>query len=222
MPIDAIFFDLDGTLVDTAPDFLYAINTLRTKEHLTPMTMLQLKGAVSNGAKAMIALAFSDKHTEEQDILREEFLAFYQQNVGMKSRLFKDMHTLLKWTIDQNIPWGVVTNKPWCYTEPLLEQLGLSEQCRVAICPDHIKQTKPDPEGLLKACQQLSVNPENCVFVGDHYRDIAAGINANMQTIGALYGYIDEQENTNDWSADYLAESPTDILNWLLQHNEQS
>lgn len=222
MPVDAIFFDLDGTLVDTAPDFLYAINTLREKEHLAPLLMSELRGTVSNGAAAMIALAFSDKDIEQQESLRCEFLAFYQENVAVKSGLFHGINNLLQWAQDENIPWGVVTNKPWCYTEPLLEQLGLLEQCAIAICPDHVQQTKPDPEGLLKACEHLNVLPQNSVYVGDHCRDITAGINANMQTIGALYGYIDKDEETRAWSADYLAESPTDILHWLLQQNKQS
>lgn len=222
MTIEAIFFDLDGTLVDTAPDFLYAINTLRHTEQLSPMTMMELRGTVSDGAKAMINLAFSDKTLEEQDNLRQEFLTFYQNNVAAKSYLFEGMSTLLSWAKEQNIPWGVVTNKPWCYTELLLERLGLSESCAVTICPDHIQQSKPNPEGLLKACQQLRKSPEHCIYVGDHHRDIAAGINAKMQTIGALYGYINDQEDANNWSADYLAESPTDILNWLLQRHKQS
>ncbi len=216
-----ILFDLDGTLVDTAPDFLHCINLLRQNENRPLLLMETLRPVISNGAQAMIEQSFPEHCEADRNRLKTQFLALYAENIGNHSTVFPTLNTLLDLLDEQNTPWGVVTNKPMHFTEPLLAKLGLLNRCSAVICPDHVTHSKPDPEGLLLACQQLQLTSKECIYIGDHRRDIEAGINAEMKTIGALYGYIDEKDNPKLWSADYLASTPDDILNWLYHNNAQ-
>lgn len=212
--LDAVFFDLDGTLVDTAPDFLISINKLRLEENLPMLSMKELKPSVSNGALAMLKASFPNQQPEA---LLEHFLDLYEQSVCIESQLFSGMESILQWLEQSSTPWGVVTNKPWRFTSPLMEQLGLADNCDAIICPDHVNNTKPDPEGLLKACEQTRVQPENCIYIGDHKRDIDAGKNANMATIAAAYGYIEHGASITSWGADFISHHPNEILSHLSQ-----
>jgi phosphoglycolate phosphatase len=200
----AVLFDLDGTLLDTAPDFWPILNALRSKRGLAPLTYEAVRQQVSNGAAGLIQFAFN-LTPEDADFepLRLDLLARYQQDLAVHTRLFPGLDHLLQRLQTANTPWGVVTNKPSRYSEPLLSQLGLRQACSSLICPDHVKEKKPDPEGLLLACQQMQVAPGKVLYVGDHQRDIEAGLRAGMQTAVALFGYIAEEDDPTTWQAHF-------------------
>lgn len=212
----ALLFDLDGTLLDTAPDFITAINKqlqIRDRDSLINNTV---RTSVTNGSVGIIESVYGIKQNDpEFEVLKEEFLELYLSNIAEKTSLFDGLKQVLDNCVKQSIPWGIVTNKPLRYTTPLLEELGLDQQSATTICPDHVSNPKPDPESLLLACSQLSLNPEDCIYIGDHIRDIQAGHSAGMRTIAAGWGYIEDSENINDWHADWIIEDSTQ-LNSLL------
>lgn len=212
----ALLFDLDGTLLDTAPDFISAINKqlqIRDRDSLINNTV---RTSVTNGSVGIIESVYGIKQNDpEFEVLKEEFLELYLSNIAEKTSLFDGLKQVLDNCVKQSIPWGIVTNKPLRYTTPLLEELGLDQQSATTICPDHVRNPKPDPESLLLACSQLSLKPEDCIYIGDHIRDIQAGHNAGMRTIAAGWGYIEDSENINDWHADWIIEDSTQ-LNSLL------
>ncbi len=200
----AVLFDLDGTLLDTAPDFWPILNALRATRNLSPLPYASVRQQVSNGAAGLINFAFNlSTGDTDFETLRQDLLTRYQQHLAVNTRLFPGFDHLLQRLQSAQIPWGVVTNKPARYSEPLLSQLGLREQCSSLICPDHVKARKPDPEGLLLACQQLHIKPATVLYVGDHQRDIEAGQRAGMQTAAALFGYIADNEDPHEWKADF-------------------
>jgi 2-phosphoglycolate phosphatase len=212
----ALLFDLDGTLLDTAPDFISAINKqlqIRDRDSLINNTV---RTSVTNGSVGIIESVYGIKQNDpEFEVLKEEFLELYLSNIAEKTSLFDGLKQVLDNCVKHSIPWGIVTNKPLRYTTPLLEELGLDQQSATTICPDHVSNPKPDPESLLLACSQLSLNPEDCIYIGDHIRDIQAGHSAGMRTIAAGWGYIEDSENINDWHADWIIEDSTQ-LNSLL------
>lgn len=212
----AVLFDLDGTLVDTAPDFVRVLNDLRLKYGRPALAYDEIRVAVSAGARAMIQVGFPEFPLESAEFaaLRQEFLDNYSQGLAQESRLFSGMEDLLTALESRNIPWGIVTNKPRIYSVPLLAGLALNERCQVLVCPDDVSQTKPHPEPMYLACNTLSVLPEHTIYVGDHIRDIQAGNNAGMKTIAVGFGYIPSHENINDWQADYCV----DTVASLIQH----
>jgi phosphoglycolate phosphatase len=203
----AVLFDLDGTLLDTAPDFWPVLNAVRASRDLPPLPYAAVRQQVSNGAAGLIQFAFNLTAADADfEPLRLDLLARYQQHLAVNTRLFAGLDHLLLRLQNANIPWGVVTNKPLRYSEPLLTQLNLRQTCSTLICPDHVKERKPDPEGLLIACQQLKVEPSQCLYVGDHQRDIEAGQRAGMHTAAALFGYIGDDEDPQQWQADFYVE----------------
>ena len=213
MPLpEAVLFDLDGTLIDTAPDFIFVVNKLLAEEGRAALPDQLIRNTVSNGAKALITLAFNinEEHQKFQNY-RQRLLNLYSEHLAVKSHLFQGMDLLLDSLERNEIPWGIVTNKPQQYAEPLISALALSERCSTLICPDHVKNTKPDPEALFKACGTLNTKPINSIYVGDHLRDIQAGQNAKMKTIVALFGYISPDEDPLLWGADYAATDPLDL-----------
>jgi phosphoglycolate phosphatase len=212
----AVLFDLDGTLVDTAPDFVRVLNDLRLKYGRPALAYDEIRVAVSAGARAMIQVGFPEYALDSPEFaaLRQEFLDNYSLGLAQESRLFSGMEDLLTALESRNIPWGIVTNKPRIYSVPLLAGLALNERCQVLVCPDDVSQTKPHPEPMYLACNTLSVLPEHTIYVGDHIRDIQAGNNAGMKTIAVGFGYIPSHENINDWQADYCV----DTVAALIQH----
>lgn len=212
----AILFDLDGTLIDTAPDFARSLNLQRQRYDLPPLPMPQIRSVVSEGSRALAQLGF-DLSADHPDLpMRiEELLDLYEANVAVDSRLFKGMTPLLHWLDRQLIPWGIVTNKPRRFTYPLLDALGLN--VKSVVCPDDVSQRKPDPESLFLACQQLGANSDQAIYIGDHARDIEAGRRAGMTTIGARYGYLAYPGEAEQWRADHLIDSAADLLQWLQE-----
>lgn len=212
----AVLFDLDGTLLDTAPDFFRLLNQMLAERQLPELDPTKVRQQVSNGAAAMIQSAFNiDACDPLAEPLRAQLLELYQQNPVQESRLFAGMDRLLLWLEQQQIPWGIVTNKPEHLCRPILQQLQLTARCSTLICPDHVTQSKPHPEGLLKACTELNCQPQHCLYIGDHRRDIEAGLNAGMTTIAALYGYLADGDQAGDWHADQQIEHPQQLLDWL-------
>ena len=171
----AVLFDLDGTLLDTAPDFLTCTNQL-----------LHSKGTL------------------------------YFDNLADRTQPFPGIPELLSKLEQHNIPWGIVTNKPERYTLAILDQLPLWPPPATVICPDHVQRTKPDPESVLLALQQINIEPHEAVFIGDHLRDIEAGLRAGTATIAAAYGYLSEDEDPDDWGAHHTVASATQLANLIF------
>ncbi|MDD3610261.1 MAG: phosphoglycolate phosphatase [Halothiobacillaceae bacterium] len=216
-PAQGVLFDLDGTLVDTAPDMATALNRLREREGGTPLPYPVIREQVSNGAGALIRLGFpeADPQAAEFERLRQHFLALYAEALAVESRLFPGMDAVLDTLEARGLRWGVVTNKPAFLTEPLLRALGLSERAGSIVSGDTLPVRKPDPAPLRHASAALSLLPEHCLYVGDHVRDIEAGRAAGMRTIGALFGYIDANDNPQHWGADALIAHPLALLDQL-------
>ena len=213
----AILFDLDGTLIDTAPDFHCVINQLLIEEQRPTVSYEFLRHYVSNGARAMVEAAFNaTENTTDFDRLHAQMLELYLQHLDVESQLFPGLENCLAWLEELDIPWGVVTNKPELYTTPLMRGLGLINNASCIICPDHVSEKKPHPESLFLACQQINCAPEQAVYVGDHIRDIEAGRRAGMLTIGATYGYLNQQEDPHSWQADHYIDHAA-ALKPLLQ-----
>lgn len=213
-----VLFDLDGTLIDTAPDFIRCLNLLRQQRGLPALPAEQIRRSVSNGARAMIDVGFG-LGPDDQDYLEHHsaFLDLYEDGVAEETTLFPGMEELLVWLEGEGIPWGIVTNKPARFTTPLLTALALDDRCAVVVCPDHVSQRKPHPESILLACRQLNVVPDHGIYVGDHRRDIEAGRNAGMTTIAVRYGYIEQPEEVDLWQADQVA-ATVDELAKLIQY----
>jgi len=208
-----VLFDLDGTLVDTAPDFYRVVNLLLAEEARPPVSFERLRSHVSNGARAMVGAAFNlEEGDPDFTRLHQRMLDLYLDNIAVDSQLFAGLAECLHWLQTQQVPWGIVTNKPERYTTPLLNQLGLDQTAGTVICPDHVTERKPHPEALYKACEEVGCTPANSIYVGDHARDIEAGKRAGMRTIAAAYGYLNTGENAADWQADYLIEQPMQLL----------
>ncbi len=209
----AVFFDLDGTLLDTAPDFIRVVNLQRTRHGLAPLPTEQIRNTVSNGARALILLSFGLKEGDADfKVLHQELLDLYLDNLAVETCLFPGMSALLEQLETHGLPWGIVTNKPRRYTDPLLQQLGLDTRTAVTLCPDDVKNTKPHPEPLLKAAGVVNCPPATCWYVGDHERDILSGKAAGMTTIAARYGYLESPAAAQDWLADYIIDHPSELL----------
>lgn len=213
-----VLFDLDGTLIDTAPDFIRCLNILRQQSGLCALPAEQIRRSVSNGARAMIEVGFGLTPDDPEYLERHSaFLDLYEAGVAEETILFPGIAGLLDWLDQQAIPWGIVTNKPERFTAPLLAALALDERCAAVICPDHVSERKPHPESLLLACKQIGVEPASGIYVGDHRRDIEAGRNAGMATIAVRYGYIEHPDEVEQWHADQIAETVSELAN-LIQY----
>jgi len=211
--INTVLFDLDGTLIDTAPDMAAALDLLCDEEQQTRLPYCDVRPIVSNGSIALVKLAFGDDLDEQTlDRLKIRYLEIYQDNLAVHSRLFDEMDQLLKQLEKNDIKWGVVTNKPGWLTEPLMEALGLTQRAACIVSSDSTENRKPHPEPMFYACKLTGAQPDECVYVGDARRDIEAGHNAGMRTIIAEYGYIGDREDTRDWEADHHVQSPSEIL----------
>lgn len=202
---DAVLFDLDGTLVDTAPDMVAVLLAMLKAEGREPIPYEVVRSHVSNGSAGLISVGFPDVSDQVHEQLRLEYLDRYEQSVCSDSTVFEGLGTVLDLFDEYGLPWGVVTNKPARMTEPLLAALGLSERVACQISGDTIPERKPHPAPLLLACSQTGVAPERSVYIGDAARDIEAGRAAGMFTIAAAYGYITEDDSAAAWNADVIA-----------------
>lgn len=232
----ALLFDLDGTLMDTAPDFFPTVNTLRKEYGLPPLQDEIIRLQVSNGGWALTRLALdmpqlpadtdSNSAADKNKIIkaqRQRLLDLYIEHIAISSGLFDGISELLEACNKLALPWGIVTNKPRLYTEILLQRLAsklpILEQCSVLVCPDDVKRTKPFPDPLLLAAKKINIDPKDCWYLGDHIRDIDAGKAANMFTIATLYGYIEPHDKPTDWDADLMVQSAQEVTQLLLSLN---
>lgn len=216
MKLKALLLDLDGTLVDTAPDMVGALDRLLQKHNKPKSDYSKAKKLVSKGAAALVKLGFDiDDNYPDLENLKQQFLAEYEQHICEQSILFDGMQQALEFCQSNNIVWGIVTNKPYYLAEPLIKQLELSENCSILLGGDSLPEKKPHPMPLLHCCMELSLAASECLYVGDDERDVLAGKAAGMDTAAAAWGYISEQENIEDWNADYLVNSPQGLLNLI-------
>ena len=213
--MQAVLFDLDGTLIDTAADFIRIIQQMCRDEGRDVVDADLIRTQVSEGARAMVKLVYPELNVEDPIFLahRQRFLDLYGADIAVDTDLFEGMYPLLKQLEQNNIPWGIVTNKPRGLSESLLEALSLTERCAVLVCPEDVGKTKPDPEPMYLAAKQINIAPEQCIYVGDHPRDIDAGRYANMYTILAAYGYLPLQHKDDlaAWQADAIVNNVTEL-----------
>ncbi len=213
----AALFDLDGTLLDSAPDMLATANRLREMRQMAPMMLAQIRPHVSKGSRAMLAAAFPALDTESREAMVPEFLETYLQELGRHSRLFDDIEPMLSALEAAGTAWGIVTNKPEYLAREILPQLGWESRCAVLIGGDTLAEKKPHPLPLQVAAERMRIDIADCVYVGDDERDIQAARAAGMPSIAVLWGYRQDQEDPAQWGADMTLHSPSDLLhthNW--------
>jgi len=217
----AVLFDLDGTLADTAPDLAAAVNWMRTERGLEPTPYALLRPTASAGARGMIGAAFGlapgDEGYEE---LRVQWFERYQSAMAVHTTLFDGIADLLDGIVEAGMTWGIVTNKPARFTDPLVPQIGLAHAGCV-ISGDTTPHAKPHPAPLLEAARRLELDPTHCWYVGDDLRDIEAGRAAGMVTVACAWGYCGSIDPVT-WGADYLLETPRDLLQLLRELAEAS
>ena len=213
----AVILDLDGTLADTADDFLPAVQTLRAENGLAPLPAMAVRNTVSNGARALVGLAL-DLGEQDEDFQHwlDRLLLLYAGILGTHTRLFPGVQALLDALHTRNIPWGIATNKPSRFTLPLLERMALHPAPASIVCADQVRQAKPDPECLLRNCSELACSPAQAIYIGDHLRDIQAGRSAGMYTIAATYGYIADGDDPATWGADAIAAQGHELESLVL------
>jgi phosphoglycolate phosphatase len=200
--LEAVFFDLDGTLVDTAPDMVGALQDLQRDKGYPPVAYHIGRSNVSNGALGLLQIGFPDTDQAYRDRLMCEYIDRYKESLCARSRVFDGIDSLLDNLDLAKLAWGVVTNKPAHLTEPLMEHLRLADRCACIVSGDTLKARKPDPAPMLYACELAGVRPESTIYVGDASRDIEAGRAAGMATIAAAYGYILDDDDPARWDAD--------------------
>jgi len=213
----AVLFDLDGTLVDTAPDMVSVLQGLQQEHGVDPVPYDIGRSHVSNGALGLLRLAFPDKEITLDDPLMGEYISRYAGRVCERSTLFSGLDELLQRLDQAARPWGVVTNKPARLTEPLLAGLALADRIACAVSGDTLNARKPDPAPLLYACEMAGVGPEETVYIGDAERDIEAGRRAGIMTVAAAYGYITADDDAQHWGADAIAWDTTELTQIVLK-----
>jgi N-acetyl-D-muramate 6-phosphate phosphatase len=217
----SVLFDLDGTLMDTAPDFVETLKLLRARYQMPELDSVLVRNNVSDGSRALTRICFPDlSESSNQDFSEDseferrrlELLDIYAAVVGSNVTFFPEIRNALDVIEQKGVRWGIVTNKPRLYTELLLERTGLGQKCAVLICADDLKRSKPDPEGILNACQQLGCEPAYSLYVGDHERDIQAGKAAGCKTVAVTFGYIDDPSIAESWGADFIMRTASDLI----------
>jgi phosphoglycolate phosphatase len=211
-----VLFDLDGTLVDSAPDLAGAANRLRADHDMPPLPLAELRPMVGSGARGMVGVAFGVAPGESRfEVLRDAFLAHYEAGLLLETRPFDGVDALLTALEAAGVPWGIVTNKAARFTTPIVAGLGLVQRATVVVCGDTTPHSKPHPEPLFAAARAMGLAPESVVYVGDDLRDAQAARAAGMPMIAATWGYLGLGEPVEAWGADAVADAPSDVLAWL-------
>jgi N-acetyl-D-muramate 6-phosphate phosphatase len=211
----AVLFDLDGTLIDTAPDMTAALNELLIEEGSAPLQFAQARPFVSHGATALVRLGFPQVPEEKFAALRKRFLQIYSTLLAGNTRMFDGLDAALGALESAGIVWGIVTNKPGWLAAPLLDHLGLSHRAGVIVSGDTLAQRKPHPAQLLHAAQKLGFQPDECIYIGDAERDVLAARAAGMPVFVALFGYIPEEEQPRSWPATGWLTEAQDLVSLL-------
>ncbi len=213
---ELVLFDLDGTLIDSAPDLAGAANAMRLARSLAPLPLSALRPLVGSGARGMIGAAFGVKPGEDGfDALRHEFLEHYQAGLLEQTAVFADMASVLDRLDADSRRWGIVTNKAARFTQPVVEGLRLHTRAAVVISGDTTAHSKPHPAPLLEAARRAGVDASACAYVGDDHRDIQAGRAAGMTTLAAAWGYLGQGEPIDAWGAHAVLADPAALLHWL-------
>ncbi len=213
-----VLFDLDGTLIDSAPDLAGAANRLRADHGLEPLPLALLRPMVGSGARGMVGVAFGVAPGEPRfEPLRDAFLAHYEAGLLQSTQPFEGVDRMLAALDAAAIPWGIVTNKATRFTSPIVAGLGLAQRAAVVVCGDTTAHSKPHPEPLWHAARAMGLAPESMVYVGDDLRDAQAARAAGMAMVAATWGYLGLGEPVHDWGADALLDAPDQLLNWLRQ-----
>ncbi|MEW6991750.1 HAD family hydrolase [Colwelliaceae bacterium 6441] len=208
----AVLFDLDGTLLDTANDLGEALNYVLAKYDLPIVARENYRPVASDGAMGLLNLGFKAQLKDfDYDVLRDEFLTYYHENIAKHTCLYQGVNDLLSRLNADNIPWGIVTNKPEGLTKQLLPYFPEFKHCAVMIGGDTLSTRKPNPEPLFHACNIINVVPEKCIYVGDALRDIEAGNSAGMKTYVAQWGYIKPSDSIEQWHADFMIKTPQEL-----------
>lgn len=211
--IDAVLFDLDGTLIDSAPDLAGAGNQLRLARGLPALPTEHFRPMVGSGARGMVRLALDVGPQDDTfAALRDEFLRHYEARMTRDTRIFADVDPVLRRLNERALPWAIVTNKATRFSEPLVRALGLHERSVTLVCGDTTPHSKPHPAPLLEAARRIGVAPQRCAYVGDDLRDVQAGRAAGMLTVAAAWGYLGLGEPIHAWGADHVIETPHQLL----------
>ena len=218
-PYQGVFFDLDGTLADTAPDLVAATNQLLIARNLAPKPYEFLRPYASAGARGLLEGAFGINPDHPDFIpLRNEFFGNYEKALLVESKLFDDMHHLLEQMDIAKLPWGIVTNKSARFTNPLVDLMGLGHRAVATVSGDTTPHSKPHPEPILHAAKLANIDPTQSIYVGDDIRDVIAGKAAGMKTVAAAYGYCGCKEPPEAWGADYIINQPLELLSIIFPH----
>jgi len=211
--LNTLLLDLDGTLLDTAPDFVTTLNQQLKAHGRPPLAPELIRQRVSHGSGALISVGFgiNDTHPEFES-LRQELISLYQTHLGEKTVIFPGMQDVLTYIGNQGWRWGIVTNKPSWLATPLLSQFSFKPACDCTVSSDASLVRKPAPDMLLYACELLGCKPKECIFIGDAEKDIIAGQRAGMLTIAALFGYVASDDAPEKWAADYYVDQAADII----------
>ena len=213
-----VLFDLDGTLIDSAPDLAGAANRLRADHGLEPLPLEQLRPMVGSGARGMVGVAFGVSPGEMRfEPLRDAFLSHYEAGLLDRTHPFDGVDVMLSALEAAGIPWGIVTNKATRFTTPIVAGLGLAQRAAVVVCGDTTPHSKPHPEPLLHAARAMGLLPESVAYVGDDLRDAQAARAAGMPMVAATWGYLGVGEPVHNWGADALMDAPGQLLDWLRQ-----
>jgi 2-phosphoglycolate phosphatase len=215
----AVLFDLDGTLADTAPDLARALNRLRIERQCDPVPTQILRPYTSSGARGLIGIGFGvlPGHPDFE-AMKDRFLAFYEEDVCVDTRLYDGMPELLAQLVARGIAWGIVTNKAARFTKPLVERLAIEPPPACVVCGDTAARPKPAPDPLLRAASELSLAASDCLYVGDDLRDVQSARSAGMPVLAAGFGYLGFGSSPSSWGADAIIDSPLDTLNYLTEH----
>lgn len=215
LPLRAVLFDMDGTLLDTAPDMVGALNALRGEEGLAPLPYEAVRSAVSHGAARVVKTGFPDAAAESAAALQRRFLEIYRGALSQGTQLFPGMGKVLDTLAGRRLKSGIVTNKAAWLTDPLLEQLGLRTRFDCVVSGDTVAERKPHPLPLLHAAKLAGVEPGECIYVGDAERDVQAAHAAGMTALVANYGYLRDDEDSTAWGGDGYLDQALDLLGWL-------
>ena len=209
--IDAMLFDFDGTLADTSYDMVNSLNILLEKHNIKNVELSSAKNYISKGANGLISFSCPNISDDEKQILIQEYLNIYEKNLFIKTHLFKGVSEVIDVLVQKNYKWGIVTNKPSFLVLPIIKMLNLTHAPNCIVAGDTLCVKKPSPEPLIYASKQISCEPVFCAYVGDDKRDITAAKAANMFSIAAAYGFINDSKKIKEWGSDYIINSPLDL-----------